>query len=143
MITGERGIKKSTPFGAPSDLSIRRPCENLGSFCNLRTRSSYSVNTAVMLCTIFSTINIGIDVDVCGFAHPRCMYDHFPAITASWYTQWREVVKRRRHEETEWKRNTDNRKPEVRYRSDTSVGERKVAVLILQWVPVKYVFVLC
>ena len=63
------------------------------------------------------------------------MYDHFPAITASWYTQWREVVKRRRHEETEWKRNTDNRKPEVRYRSDTSVGERKVAVLILQSVP--------
>ena len=62
------------------------------------------------------------------------MYDHFPAITASWYTQWREVVKRRRHEEREWKRNTDNRKPEVRYRSDTSVGERKVAVLILQWV---------
>ena len=59
------------------------------------------------------------------------------SVTLSWYTQWWVVVKRRRHEETEWKRNTDNRKPEVRYRSDTSVDERKVAVLILQWVPLR------
>jgi len=44
-------------FGAPSDLTIRRPCENLGTFCNLRLRSSYSVNTALILATIFITKN--------------------------------------------------------------------------------------
>jgi hypothetical protein len=41
-------------FRAPSDLIIRRPCDNLGIFCNSRTRSSYLVNTALILSTIFA-----------------------------------------------------------------------------------------
>jgi hypothetical protein len=47
-------LYKKALFGAPSDLTIRRPCENLGTFCNTRTRSSYSVNTALILPTIFA-----------------------------------------------------------------------------------------
>ena len=57
------------------------------------------------------------------------LHDNFSALTASRFdaarqlsryncklddAQGREVVKRRRREETEWKRNTDNGKPEAR-----------------------------
>ena len=57
------------------------------------------------------------------------LHDNFSALTASRFdaarqlsryncklddAQGREVVKRRRLEETEWKRNTDNGKPEAR-----------------------------
>jgi len=46
------GVRRKNLFGAPSSLSIRRPNDNLGTYCHLRNCSSYSD----VMCITFSTI---------------------------------------------------------------------------------------
>jgi len=45
-------LKKNNLFGPPSALTIRRPYENLGTFCILRMRSSSCVTTSKICATI-------------------------------------------------------------------------------------------